>query len=62
MARKDKVLFPMYETVTQVALEKLFEKLPQKFYKRLTIYPTRVNTGKRPSLIPKWMYLWNPPI
>ena len=31
----------MYETVTQVALEKLFEKLPQKFYKKIDNPPQK---------------------
>ena len=52
-ARKDKVLFPMYETVTQVALEKLFEKLPQKFYKKIDNPPQKSKYRKKTKSDPK---------
>ena len=60
--RKDKVILPSYETVTAVALEKLFDKLPQKFSKKWTMHHRRVNTEKRLNLTLQLMYLWKQPI
>ena len=52
-ARKDKVLFPMYETVTQVALEKLYEKLSEIFFKKIENPPQKSKYRKKTKSDPK---------
>ena len=60
--RKDKVIFPSYKTVTAVALEKLFDKLPQKFFKKVDNAPQKSKyRKKRLSLTLKLMYVWKQP-
>ena len=51
--RKDKVIFPSYETVTAVALEKLFDKLPQKFFKKVDNAPQKSKYRKKTKSDPK---------
>ena len=51
--RKDKVIFPSYETVTAVALEKLFDKLPQKFFKKVDNAPQKSKYRKKTRSDPK---------
>ena len=51
--RKDKVIFPSYETVTAVALEKLFDKLPQKFFKKVDNAQQKSKYRKKTKSDPK---------
>ena len=43
----------MYETVTEVALEKLYEKLFQKFYKKIDNPPQKSKYRKKTKSDPK---------
>ena len=52
-ARKYKVIFPSYETVSAVALEKLFDKLPQKFFKKVENAPQKSKYRKETKADPK---------
>ena len=51
--RKDKVIFPSYETVTAVALENLFDKLPQKVFKKVDNAPQKSKYRKKTRSDPK---------